>query len=319
MLIRLHIRTLVLISALLLVLSAQAPAAKYAGEAFTLGAGARPLAMGGAYVAVANDPTGLYYNPAGLALTEGRQITLLHSETFGSLLNHDFVAYSQPLTLNQRAGAVGIGIYRVGGGGIILTEKDPNTGGPRIIAEKGHYDYLVLLGGGLKFSERWRLGACAKIVARSLAENSAWGLGLDAGIQYGTMNGFAAGASLSNATSTFLSYDNGTRESILPALKLGFSYGTALDQFTIRAVADGDLLFEGRDAAAQVSLGTLSLDSHLGGEISYHEIVYFRGGADIGRLTLGVGLRFKRFRLDGAFLDHNDLDNSYRVSLNIAL
>lgn len=317
--IRLPIRTLALILFVLVAAGSHASAAKYAGEAFTLGAGARPLAMGGAYVALANDPTGLYYNPAGLALTEGRQVALLHSETYGSLLNHDYIAYSQPLVLRQRQGAVGIGIYRVGGGGIILTEKDPVSGGPRIIAEKGHYDYLVLLGGGLKFSDRWRIGASAKIVARSLADNSAWGLGLDAGIQYGTIQGFSAGANLSNATSTFLSYDNGTRESILPALKLGVSYGAALDQFTIRAVADGDLLFEGRDAAAQVSLGTMSLDSHLGGEVSYHEIVYFRGGADIGRLTLGVGLKFNRFRLDGAFLDHNDLDNSYRVSLNIAL
>lgn len=310
------------IAVIILVLLSQFPSlhgAKYAGEAFTLGAGARPLALGGAYTPMSDDPSGLYYNPAGLALITGRQLLLLHSETFGSLLNHDFISYTNPVVLRNRPGSVAIGVYRVGGGGIILTEKDPVTGGPRVLSEENHYDYLVLLGGGVRISEKWRVGSSAKIIVRSLAENSAWGLGLDLGVQYGHAHGFVAGATLTNATSTFLSYDNGTRESILPALKIGATHVARVDQFTLRAIADFDLLFEGRDAAAQISLGTMSIDSHVGGEISYHEIVYFRGGSDIGRLTLGVGIKFNRFCLDGAFLDHNDLDNSYRVSLNIAL
>jgi hypothetical protein len=306
----------------ILILTLLAPpllAAKYAGEAFTLGASARPLALGGAFVALADDPSGLYYNPAGLGLVEGRQVSMLHSETYGSLVNHDYIAFTNPVILRKHPGSVAVGIYRVGGGGIILTEKDPETGGPVVISEKSHYDYLILLGGGVRVSERWRIGVNTKIIARSLAGSSAWGLGMDVGIQYGSLHGFAAGANLTNATSTFLSYDNGTRESILPALRIGATYSADIDQFTIRALVDSDVLFESRDAAAQVSMGTISLDSHLGGEVSYHEIVYFRGGSDIGRLSLGVGLKFNRFRLDGAFLDHNDLDNSYRISLNIAL
>ncbi|MGB5106754.1 MAG: PorV/PorQ family protein [Candidatus Zixiibacteriota bacterium] len=313
------IRNLSKIIALVLVLASTSFAAKYAGEAFALGAGARPLALGGAYVALAGDPAGLYYNPAGIAQIQGRQIALLHSETFGSLLNHDYVAYAHPVNFRNKAGAIAAGIYRVGGGGIILTEKDPITGGPKIISEEGHYDYMVLLGAGMKLSDSWRFGATSKIIVRSLANNSAWGLGLDIGVQYGGNEGFALGANLTNATSTFLAYDNGTRESILPALKLGATYARSFDQFTVRAIADGDFLFEGRDAAAQASVGAISLDSHLGAELSYHDIVYFRGGSDIGRLALGVGLRFNRFQLDGAFLNHNDLDNSYRISLNIAL
>ncbi len=312
-------RSIVVIFLILLSQISSLQGAKYAGEAFALGAGARPLALGGAYTAIADDPSGLYYNPAGLASINGRQVLLLHSETFGSLLNHDFISYSNPVILRNRPGSVAVGVYRVGGGGIILTEKDPVTGGPRVLSEQSHYDYLLLLGGGVRVSDKWRVGGSAKIIVRSLAESSAWGLGLDLGVQYGRPDGFAAGAALTNATSTFLSYDNGTRESILPALKIGASHGAKVDQFTLRAVADLDLLFEGRDAAAQISLGTMSLDSHLGGEISYHQVVYFRGGSDIGRLTLGVGIKFNRFCLDGAFLDHNDLDNSYRVSLNIAL
>ncbi len=313
------IRSIARILLLVLTLTSISQAAKYAGESFTLGAGARPLALGGAFVALANDPTGIYYNPAGLSLVEGRQVAMLHSETYGSLVNHDFIAFATPLIMRNRHGSAAMGIYRVGGGGIVLTEKDPETGGPLIISKKSHYDYLIMVGGGISLNERWRFGTTAKVIIRSLAGNSAWGLGMDAGIQYGSMKGFAAGAALTNATSTFLSYDSGTRESILPALKLGLTYAISIEKFAIRGIADGDVLFEGRDAAAQISLGAVSIDSHLGGEISYQEIVYFRGGSDIGRLALGVGLKFNRFRLDGAYLDHNDLDNSYRISLNIAL
>lgn len=304
---------------LLVVCFDAASAAKYANEAFVLGANARALAMGGSAASFTDDPTAIYYNPAGLALVERQQVALLHSETFGSLVNHDFLAYARPITLRDKSGAGAIGIYRVGGGGIILTEKDPNTGGPKIISEEGHYDYLVLVGGGLRLSGRWRLGGAAKVVLRSLAGNSAWGLGLDAGLQYGRRDDLTFGATLTNATSTFLSYDNGTTESIVPALRLGASYRLVVDDFSVRAAADGDILFEGRDESAQLAIGGASLDTHLGGEIGYHEIVYFRGGADIGRLTLGIGLRYQRFRLDGAFMDHSDLDNSYRVSLNIEL
>ena len=39
---------------------------KYAGEFLNNGAGSRALGMGGAYVAVANDVTAGYWNPAGL-------------------------------------------------------------------------------------------------------------------------------------------------------------------------------------------------------------------------------------------------------------
>lgn len=311
-------RTLLIILASLAIASSGF-AAKYAGEAFTLGAGARPLALGGAYLAIAADPAALYYNPAGLANINNRQIMFMHSETFGSLLNHDFIAYSTPVKIRNRAAAVAAGIYRVGGGGIILTEKDPVTGGPKILSEKGHYDYLVMFGTGLQMSNRWRIGADAKIVIRSLADNSAWGLGVDAGIQYGDSLGISGGASVTNATSTFLSYDNGTKESILPALRLGFSYGRRIDRFVVRALADGDFLFEGRKSSAQFYQGEISLDTHFGGEVSYRDLIYFRGGSDIGRLTLGVGIKFNRFELDGAFMDHGDLDNSFRVSLNIAL
>ena len=67
--------------------------AKYAGEAFSLGVGGRGLALGGAVVAGGFDGSSIYWNPAGMNYLEGRLVTAMHAETFGSLLNHDFVSY----------------------------------------------------------------------------------------------------------------------------------------------------------------------------------------------------------------------------------
>ena len=41
-------------------------AEKYAGDFLTLGVGARPLALGGSFAAIADDSTAAYWNPAGL-------------------------------------------------------------------------------------------------------------------------------------------------------------------------------------------------------------------------------------------------------------
>ena len=50
-------------------------ATKYAGEFMYVGAGARSLALGGAYSALAGDVTTAYWNPAGLYALEGHRLS----------------------------------------------------------------------------------------------------------------------------------------------------------------------------------------------------------------------------------------------------
>ena len=56
-----------------------AQSSNYAAEVLTKGVGARPLAMGGAFAAAANDATAAYWNPAGLALIDDIEITTMHA------------------------------------------------------------------------------------------------------------------------------------------------------------------------------------------------------------------------------------------------
>src|SRR5690606_23429395 len=67
--------------------SAQFVNAKYGGDFLSIGAGARALGMGSAYVAVADEVTAAYWNPAGLNGITGYQGSYMHSERFSGVVS----------------------------------------------------------------------------------------------------------------------------------------------------------------------------------------------------------------------------------------
>jgi len=67
-----------------------------------LGVGARPIGMGNAYTALADDVNAIYYNPAGLAQLDESQFTSGYGKLYwglddGSNLGSGFVGYAHPL------------------------------------------------------------------------------------------------------------------------------------------------------------------------------------------------------------------------------
>jgi len=95
----------------------QASATKYAGEFLYVGAGARALAMGGAYAAMAGDATTAYWNPAGLCRLQGQEAVFMHSERFGGLIMYDYLAYARS---NGETG-LGASLFRTDAGDIANT------------------------------------------------------------------------------------------------------------------------------------------------------------------------------------------------------
>ncbi len=294
--------------------------AKYAGEFLYLGVGARPLGMGGAFVAIANDLTAGYWNPAGLVQIRGRGVAGMHAETFGQLLNHDYLSYSRPIA-GPSATAIGVSLIRLGGGGIKLTAvphpnlpPDTTENRPYVVKETGHADYTLFFTYAAERGQDLSWGANAKLIYRKLADNSAFGLGTDLGVLF-TQGHLRFGLNLQDATTTFLAWDTGEKESILPTLKLGAALGVEALRGSLTLATDVDLRFEGRKTSAQRWLGNVSGDFHLGGEYTYREIISFRIGSDQGNLTAGLGVMVKRFQVDTSFSTHESLDNSYKVSV----
>jgi len=110
-------------------------AAKYAGEFLNVGAGARALAMGSAFCAVADDATAGYWNSAGLHLLQGQEAQFMHSERFGGLVKYDYLTYG------RSDGSVGLGasLFRTHTGDIMNTLNMPfyDTGSDGVFGVDG--------------------------------------------------------------------------------------------------------------------------------------------------------------------------------------
>src|SRR3972149_696648 len=76
---------------------------------FLLGVDARALGMGGAFVAVTSGASSVYWNPAGLALLDKTEVSLLHVSLWEDTY-YDFVGIGYP-TLDY--GSLGIGAIRL--------------------------------------------------------------------------------------------------------------------------------------------------------------------------------------------------------------
>src|SRR5689334_21034223 len=125
-------------AALALVLPATAGATRYAGEFLRIGVGARALGMGSAFVGLADDGTASYWNPAGLATLSERQVTAMHAEQFGSIVQYDFLSYVMPIGSPGRPRqALSVSLVRLG------VEDIPDTRGLTIIDQNGNgkFDY----------------------------------------------------------------------------------------------------------------------------------------------------------------------------------
>src|SRR5437762_4483401 len=70
------------------------------GSFLKIGVGARAAALGEAFVAVANDPSAIYWNPAGLASMQRQEFQLSHLE-WPADIRYEFLAYVVP---SQRFG-----------------------------------------------------------------------------------------------------------------------------------------------------------------------------------------------------------------------
>ena len=306
--------------AVLLVCSCNLWAAKYAGDAFSLGVGGRALALGGAVTAGPFDATTAYWNPAGMNLLDGRYLVFMHAETFGSLLNHDYISY---IDARGKSGsliqAVGFYVYYLGGGGIKITDTLAN-GRPYVVREESHGDFLFSAAIAGKITDRIGFGLTAKIIYRDIGVMSGKGLTVDAGLLYRIHPNVNLGLMVSDVTTGFIRYsrttfDDGVNfESIYPTVKPGIMVTYTYSDFTGRFLVSGDIKFENLKCAAQYWSGPVSLDTHYGWELGYKEMIFGRFGFDIGRFTAGGGIDVSNFTVDFAYLHHSDLNESYRVS-----
>lgn len=110
--------------AITIIATGPAAATKYAGEFLKSPVGPRAIGMGGAFIAVTDDATAPYWNPAGMVYLPYREVVAQHAEQFGSLVNHDYVTGVFPLGgPNGRQSAFGVSAIRVAVDDIPITPR----------------------------------------------------------------------------------------------------------------------------------------------------------------------------------------------------
>jgi len=312
--------------ALMVVLTAQAGETvigRYAGEFMALGGGARALAMGGAAVARPVPATAGYYNPSALAGLEKQQVEFMHASQFDNLFTYDYLAFAKPMP-NGLSGGLTLLYSRVGD--IPLTKlADPNqpiSDENRVVVDRETADNeLALLASvGKQKSGGWRWGATAKLLSKSVADESAFGLGVDLGAGRTIARGLDVGIAARDVTTSVLAWSTGRTEGILPSVALGGAWEKSLPAMNadVTVVVDLDGHFESRGAAEDLEAGPLSVEPRVGLEYEILNTVALRGGFQGDDLTAGAGLTISSLAVNAAFQDHADLGFTHRISVGVS-
>lgn len=300
---------------------------KYASDFLAIGVGARGLSMGGAYSAVADDITALYWNPAGLHQLKSPQIHFMHSERFAGIVNWDCLMYGMPVRSDL---VIGIGFYRLGVDNIPLTRltnpgQDIGTiyvddSGTQILNTPYAYDSVndtemaLVVGFGKRRTGRLAFGGNVKILRKDVGVADAWGIGFDAGVFLYPYKKLQVSTVLTDGTTTLIAWSTGRQELVAPKVRLGAAYPFQMRKFNFLPVVDLLVHNESSGLDSQIRLNQAGVNVQTGLEINYFNRVAFRFGSDAGRFVGGLGVGFASFRLDYGFASHADLGNSHRIS-----
>ncbi|RMF60471.1 MAG: hypothetical protein D6748_04020 [Calditrichaeota bacterium] len=301
-----------------------------------IGVGARAMAMGGAYVAVANDPTALYYNPAGIVWMENIQVELMHNEWLVGT-NYEFIGATTPLPIMRSSLGFSLILLDYGEQPVRTVERPEGTG-----ETYGARDYAVSLTYALALTPNFSFGMSGKYINQKIWHESGGALALDFGIFYRTpVRGLRLGMSVRNFGGE-ISLTG--RE--LDSTKDPDPDNENIDRVPVQYKADSyplPLLFKAGIAytmdwgglgevtiTSDVNHPSLASESvNIGMEYGYAGIFFLRAGYDnlfdpeaINGLTLGGGVDYYQpgrigFRIDYAYSDWGPFQSTHRFSLGI--
>lgn len=334
---------------------AQISAPKYSNEFLSIGVGARGQGMSGAQVAVTQDVTSGYWNPAGLnGLSSRYEASLMHAEYFAGIANYDYAGFATQIDSNS---SLGVSLIRLSIDDIADTRY-------LIVGDVIDYsrvrsfsssDNALLLSYARKnvLLKGLNAGANFKIIYRNAGTfANAWGFGLDAGLQYRRKK-WLLGLMARDVTSTFNAWSYNTTELATIFTQTGNKIPESSIEITLPKwiagvgreipvyrkfqaliALDMEMTFDGK-RNAPVSTKIVSIDPRAGLELNYAQTAFVRIGAgNIQKIkqfdgtkkvtfmpNFGVGIRYKALSIDYALTDLGNqaealYSNIFSVKLN---
>lgn len=291
----------------------------FGAQFLKIGCGARGVAMGEAFVAMDGDATCMYWNPAGIAMIEGSQISLNHA-TWPAELSHEFAAYV--FSWGFIPGNFGISAT------VLQMDPMPETteyrqGGTGYSFDAGSMAFALTYARML--TDRFSFGVTGKFIHEGLADYTGRTFAVDLGTIYDTgFRDIKIGMAFVNMGSGYTFLPDG-KESPMPVMfKVGGSmpFMDSPDHRVLGAIEFN----HPPDGAERLNAG---------GEYVYQKFapnfeIALRGGYRFNRdeegLTAGFGIKFPFVRIglinkpsiwtvDYCYSEMGLLDGSHKFSL----
>jgi len=204
------------------------------------GVGARPLGMGGAFTAVADNADAPYWNPAGLALVSSSEITTMQTK-LSTDADHYYVSFVRPAL----GGTLGVSWIQVGLGNITQTSNEVDVHNEvQNISIFSYFSNAYLLSYGKKLNEHILIGLTGKYLTSDMfgiSGGQAWGYSVTPGVLFKINVGTGLVPVRTERTTTRVvptftvglkidelfnrqSWGTGTVENVPPKLRLGLAY-----------------------------------------------------------------------------------------------
>ena len=318
--VRITKNTLKTILALFLILYIAIPAVatKTSLDLGVAGVGARPLGMGKAHVAIADDANAVFVNPAGLGTQKGWSVTSMSTK----LLNRvDYKLLGA--TYNSKIGTIGIGYIGMSTpAGYSTTTKASLTGASAMSygASQIVVSFAKNLGEAIKGSSglgNLSIGASLKMLSNSFTGYDASGSGqaFDVGIMMRPRENVSFGINVQNLGST-VKWGNGSSEQVESKTKIGGAIKLAENKLLVALDADMSmkenipLLFHGGLEWKPMSL--LALRAGI-------DQSAFNTSSVVSNITLGAGLKVAGVSFDYAYHQDANLGSNscHYISLSI--
>jgi hypothetical protein len=289
--------------ALVMVLSAVAFADGIgAFSAFKNGIGARALAMGGAFVAVADDATAMLWNPAGLAQLEDTRLAGMSTDLYGLGITHQFIG---AVTTFANLG-IGLGWERASIDGQIIEE-----GG----VQGGAFTWVEQAIVGSLATNVLDVAMAGANVKYYLADNglgdAASGFGFDLGLLVSLGDMFVIGVNAMDLAGSSIAWDGGTTDVISGLYKAGLAMNLAEGRLVLATDVDFD--------------GTALGNTHVGVEFQVIDELALRGGVVLTDnfqdyyFTVGAGINVAGLYVDAAYILEETLGNTLVLSAEFSL
>jgi len=270
------------------------------------GVGVRPISMGKAFVAVADDSNAGYWNPAGLATLENPQFGFMYSnpmnyDIFGSGGVKDIGYHTLSMAYPFSFGSIGLNFAYLSVGDIqVVNDAKGPTGETFQDKEMG-----IIMSYANAITENTQLGLNLKFVRQDLFDQKGSGFGMDIGALYEPIYNLALGLMAQDLITPKITLKEA---SYSPPRKIVFG-------ISYKLLEDKILLSSSIDKA-----GGRSAKFHLGAEGHPIKDLAIRAGytSDTGEISAGIGFRISLIQIDYGF-GLLGIGSTHRVSLTMTL